>query len=234
MRRKNSIVLIFTGLFIIQTISCEKDEYSENQMSGLIYETVSDQEGNKYRTIQIGTQVWMAENLRTARFRDGSSIPVIQSGTMWESATKGAYCRYENNDTVAAAYGHLYNWYAVTDSRGLAPAGWHIPGEADWETLAGFLGGTGTAAMKLKEKGTRHWSSASPGATNESGFTALPGGARGEVGQYCFLGTAGFWWSSGFTNDRTADLRCVTNHSSRLFKYTYNKEYGFSVRCVKD
>lgn len=234
MNLKSSISLIFLVWTVFFTNSCEKEEQPDLQDTLKVYQTMTDQEGNIYKTIQIGTQVWMAENLRTARYRDGSMIPIIYNDLVWDNTTKGAYCQYENNDSIAAANGHLYNWYAVSDSRILAPPGWHIPTEAEWETLAGFLGGDLTAGGKLKERGVVHWNIPNTGATNQSGFCALPCGARGEVGQFCFLGTMGLWWSSDFNNSGTANLRGVSNNSAHLLKNSYSKEYGFSVRCVKD
>ncbi len=234
MKTNYLILLIFAGLFLFFTNSCEKEEHDDNQYMNLIYQNVSDLEGNKYKTIQIGAQVWMAENLRSTKYRDGTKIPAIGSGILWDSSTAGAYCNYDNDSRQVVTYGLLYNWYAVHDSRNLAPIGWHIPTEAEWEILTEFLGGESIASSRLKERGTVHWNIPNSGATNESGFTALPCGARGEVGQFCFLGTVGFWWSADFTSNRTAFLRGATNYSTNIFKYTYNKEYGFSVRCIKD
>jgi len=227
-------ILIFLLLTVYITGGCDNLELIVTPEPEKVYGTMTDQEGNVYKTIQIGNQVWMAENLRTTKYRNGSLIPNILDDITWDNTTKGAYCHYENNDSIADVYGHLYNWYAVTDSRGLAPSGWHIPTESEWEKLAVFLGGEQTAGNKLKEKGTVHWTFPNLDATNESGFIALPCGARGEVGQYCFLGTAGYWWSSDPTNNRTAFLHGMTNHSAQFLKYTYNKEYGFSIRCLKD
>lgn len=226
--------MIFLVWIVFFTSSCEREELYSVQNIDKVYQTVTDQEGNIYKTIKIGTQVWMAENLRTTRYRDGSLIPNIYDDIIWDNMTRGAYCHYENNDSLAAVYGHLYNWYAVTDGRGLAPPGWHIPTESEWETMAVFLGGDLIAGSKLKETGSVHWNVPNSGSTNQSGFNALPCGARGEVGQYCYLGTMGYWWSSDITSNSTAYLRGVTNNSSQFLKYTYNKEYGFTLRCVKD
>lgn len=234
MRIESTIFLGFLVWIVFFASSCEKEEVQEIQETLKVYQTMTDQDGNVYRTIQIGTQVWMAENLRTAKYRNGSSIPNIYNDLLWDNTTKGAFCHYENNDTIAAAYGHLYNWFAVTDSRGLAPQGWHIPTESEWDTLAKFMGGDLVAGGNLKERGIVHWNIPNTDATNKAGFNALPCGARGEVGQFCFLGTMGFWWSSDFNNSSAAFLRGVSNNTAQFLQYSYSKEYGFSVRCVKD
>jgi uncharacterized protein (TIGR02145 family) len=138
--------------------------------------TVTDIDGNIYHTVTIGTQVWMVENLKTTKYRNGDPIPNV-TGNAWAALTTGAYCWYNNDAaTYKATYGALYNWYAVADSRNIAPTGWHVPTDAEWTTLTTFLGGESVAGGKLKETGTNHWTSPNTGATNETGFTALPGG----------------------------------------------------------
>lgn len=234
MKRIYSIMLIFAGMFLFFTNSCEKQEVYEIPDVILTYQNISDQEGNVYKTIQIGTQVWMAENLRSTKYRDGTDIPFVDNDILWDNSIAGAYCNYENDDQLLNSYGRLYNWYAVQDRRGLAPTGWHIPTESEWETLANFLGGENITGSKIKEKGISHWNIPNSDASNESGFTALPCGARGEMGQYCFIGTIGYWWSADLTGNRTAYLRGATNNSTKIFRYAYNKKYGFSVRCIKD
>ena len=149
--------------------------------------TVTDIDGNTYQTVKIGDQWWMAENLKVTCYRNGDAIPNITDGTTWASLSTGAYCEYNNDINNVATYGRLYNWYAVTDSRNIAPAGWHVPSDAEWKQLEMYLGMSQSEADatgwrgtdeggKLKEVGTMHWNSPNTGATNESGFTALPGG----------------------------------------------------------
>jgi len=140
--------------------------------------TVTDIDGNCYRTVTIGTQVWMAENLKVTHDCNGEAIPNVTDGATWAGLTAGAYCEYNNDVNNVATYGRLNNWYAVADSRNISPAGWHVASDAEWQTLSIFLGGDAIAGGKMKETGTTHWYSPNTGATNESGFSALPGGYR--------------------------------------------------------
>ncbi len=148
----------------------------------LTYSTLLDIEGNEYKTIQIGNQTWMAENLRTTKYNDGSSIPVVNDNISWLNLTTAAYCWYDNDISRKDIYGALYNWHTVT-SGNLCPAGWHVPKNEEWTVLTAYLGGESVAGGKLKETGTAHWNPNSD-ATNESGFTALPGGMRGNGGAF--------------------------------------------------
>lgn len=129
-----------------------------------------------YKIVKIGNQVWMAENLNTSHYLNGDSIPQVQDKAEWVALTTGAWCYYQNDAENGKTYGKLYNWYAVNDPRGLAPEGWHIPTDAEWIALIDYLGGTNVAGGKMKQIGTVHWISPNLGATNESGFSALPGG----------------------------------------------------------
>jgi uncharacterized protein (TIGR02145 family) len=143
---------------------------------------VTDTDGNVYHTVIIGTQEWMVENLKTRRFNDGSAIPLVASSSAWPTLTTAGYCWY-NNDSAAnsATYGALYNWFAVNAGK-LAPTGWHVPSDSEWNVLITYLGGESVAGGRLKEAGTVHWNSPNAGATNEFGFTALPGGHRDLYG----------------------------------------------------
>ena len=139
--------------------------------------TVVDIDGNVYNTVTIGTQVWMVENLKTTKYRNGDAIPNVTGNASWVALSTGAYCWYNNDAaTYKATYGALYNWYAVGDSRNIAPSGWHVATDSEWTTLSTFLGGESIAGDKLKEIGTSHWLSPNTGATNSNGFTAFPGG----------------------------------------------------------
>jgi len=128
-------------------------------------DSVVDIDGNFYHAVAIGTQVWMAENLRTTKYRDGSPIPNVTDSSVWILTTEGAYCNYNNDTTHSNTYGRLYNWYAVIDTRNIAPEGWHVPTQDEWNTLVQFLGGGAVAGGKLKETGTAHWNSPNRGAT---------------------------------------------------------------------
>ncbi len=158
---------------------------------------VTDIDGNTYQTIKIGNQWWMAENLKVTHYRNGDAIPNVTDYTEWVYLTSGAYCAYDNDNSHVATYGRLYNWYAVSDSRNVAPSGWHVSTFEEWQTLEDYLGGSSVAGGKLKEAGTSHWASPNTGATNESGFSALPSGYRSHVyGHYSAMGFYCDFWTS--------------------------------------
>jgi uncharacterized protein (TIGR02145 family) len=197
---------------------------------GVTYGSLTDIDNNIYKTIVIGTQTWMAENLKTTRFNDGTNIPFITSGLAWADLSTAGYSWY-NNDSVV--YGALYNWHAAAISN-LCPAGWHVPGDADWTILTNYLGGESIAGEKLKESGTTHWLTTQSGATNEAGFTALPGGYRFAEGSYGNIRKYGFWWSSTESSSAAAYCIDISNAFSNTYMTTSVKNSGFSVRCVKD
>jgi uncharacterized protein (TIGR02145 family) len=203
--------------------------------SDLTYGSVTDIDHNSYKTIEIGTQTWMAENLKTSRYRDGSSITNVTYPTDWWDLTTQAYCCYRNEATYIKTYGELYNWYAVTDSRNIAPEGWHVPSDAEWTTLINFLGGESIAVGKMKETGPGHWTSPNAAATNSSGFTALPSGLRmsGDA-TFDFLGIHCYFWSSTEDAASTAWSRDLNYYSAMVLRTAADKRNGFSVRCVKD
>lgn len=202
--------------------------------------TVTDIDGNVYPTIQIGKQTWMTENLRTKRFRNGDQIPFITTfntgnGT-WRSLASAAYCFFSYNDVIITElYGNLYNWFAVNDSRNIAPSGWHVATNDEWQTLIKNLGGSGIAGGKLKESGSGHWLSPNTGASDSYGFKALPGGERQSFdGAMVSNSYSGWWWSS--TPDGTLKARAVSLHfdSNKVLNWQPEKVSGLSVRCVKD
>ncbi len=196
--------------------------------------TVTDIDGNVYNTVTIGTQVWMAENLKTTKYRDGTNIPNVTDNTAWGNLTTGAYCDYSNTPSNSATYGRLYNWYAATNVHNIAPTGWHVPTDAEWTTLTTFLGGESVAGGKLKEIGTTYWASPNTGATNETGFTALPGGYRDSSGTFYTIGSSGFWWSATESGATFAWYRNMFYNYSDVYRNYIYKELGFSVRCVRD
>ena len=199
------------------------------------HDVLTDIDGNEYQAVQIGEQLWMSENLKVTKYRDGTAIPTGLSNSEWENTTSGAYAVYDNNETHADTYGYLYNWYAVDDSRNIAPDGWHVPTDDEWTTLTDYLGGTSVAGGKMKETGTSHWNSPNTGATNESGFTAFPGGYRNDGdGNYGNIGSSGYFWSSSEIYSSLAWERLLNYNSSEVNRYYTNKEHGFSVRCVRD
>jgi uncharacterized protein (TIGR02145 family) len=203
--------------------------------SGLIYGTIRDIDGNIYKTITIGTQTWMAENLRTAHYRNGEPIPQVTGNEDWSLLSTGAYCNFGNteNDTLIATYGRLYNWYAVNDSRNIAPKGWHVPSYEEWMTLVGFLGSDATSGGKMKESGLIHWLDPNTGADNNSGFTSLPGSIRGPDVFYTLGETANYWSSNEYEDDFAFGC-CNLCYSTTAYCGYSNKYLGFSIRCVKD
>jgi uncharacterized protein (TIGR02145 family) len=197
--------------------------------------TMSDIDGNSYSTQQIGSQTWMAENLKTTKYRDGTNIPNVTDGDTWAALTSGAYCWYENDaSTYKETYGALYNYYAVVDSHNLCPTGWHVPTDGEWTTLTNYLGGETIAGGLLKEAGTTHWISPNTGANNGSGFTALPSGYF--YNQYGFgsIGSYAEWWTSTEFDANNAWARDMGYNNIRVNRYGDFKNGGFSVRCLKD
>jgi uncharacterized protein (TIGR02145 family) len=197
-------------------------------------EMAADIDGNVYHTVTIGTQVWMVENLKVTHYRSGEPIPAITDNAEWEGLTSGAYCNYNNDPGNFIVYGCLYNWFAVNDPGGLAPAGWHVPSDAEWVQLSTFLGGESTAGGKLKEAGLMHWLDPNSGATNETGFTGLPGGHREYGGNFDYIKLGGGWWCTTEDNPNDAFIRYLDSGNVDLWRYLEDKRYGRSVRCVKD
>lgn len=194
---------------------------------------------NTCSEIQIGTQKWMCKNLDVDHYRNGDSIPQVTDPNQWKYLTTGAWCYFNNDPVNGEIYGKMYNWYAVNDMRGLAPDGWHVPTDEDWTELENYLGGSSEAGGKLKSTGTKKggdglWRSPNTGATNESGFTALPGGWRDISGEFRYLGEYGMWWSSSVLDATMAWGRNTYFNSTYLNKYFYNKGDGCFVRCIKD
>ena len=195
---------------------------------------VADVDDNTYTTVTIGTQIWMAENLKTTKFNDGTDIPLVTDNTSWINLSTPAYCWFNNNQTsYKSTYGALYNWFTVNSGR-LCPAGWHVPTDTDWTMLSTFLGGENIAGGKLKETGTIHWKSPNAGATNESGFTGLPGGNRTANAIFYDVGNFGYWWSSTESDGISSLLRYLNYNYSTFNNVSYDKRSGFSVRCLKD
>jgi uncharacterized protein (TIGR02145 family) len=183
----------------------------------------------------------MKENLKVTHYNDGSEIPTGYSNSEWENLSTGAYAVYDNNTDNADIYGNLYNWYAVEDERGVCPEGWHVPTDGEYTELSDYLGGTSVAGGKLKEctegscPESEYWNSPNTGATNESGFTGLPGGYRyyGN-GDYGGMGYVGYFWSSTELNNSTAWNRILSYNTSEIYRNYNYKRSGFSVRCLRD
>ncbi|GET29349.1 fibrobacter succinogenes major paralogous domain-containing protein [Prolixibacter sp. SD074] len=203
-----------------------------------------DADGNVYSTVVIGDQKWFAENLKTTRYNDGTPIPNVLSDTDWASLTTGAYAWYENDEaTYKNAYGALYNWYAVNTGK-LCPTGWHVPTNAEWETLIDYAGGKIAAGGELKSTRTApdahpRWESPNIAANDEYGFSALPGGYRlyfvGTFdGTFFDVGNLGDWWSSTETDATYAWTRSMSYEFGSVARSPSNKKYGYSVRCLRD
>lgn len=197
--------------------------------------TVTDRDGNVYNIVTIGTQTWMKENLKTTKYRNGDPIPNITSNTDWITLPIGAYSNYNNDAKNSTIYGKLYNWYAVNDSRNIAPTGWHVPTDIDWTILTNYLGGESIAGGKLKESGTTHWKSPNTGATNEKSFTALPSGYRAyDNGAFYGIEYDCSWWSSMESSTKDAWDRYLNYNYGNLNRGSNDKNDGRSIRCVKD
>lgn len=198
--------------------------------------TVTDVDGNLYNTVTTVSQVWMVENLKTTKYNDGIPIPLLSDAGSWTAAKNvPAYCWY-NNDAASykATYGAIYNWYSVNTGK-LCPIGWHIPTDNEWTILTSYLGGENAAGTELKESGTTHWISQSPGATNSSGFTALPGGMRYSGGSFQYLGSFGNWWSATENMYATTEgIYRQLSYDSTVKTLRIDKRAGCSVRCLKD
>lgn len=183
--------------------------------------------------VTICGQVWANKNLGVSHYRNGDPIPKVTDPTAWAALTTGAYCYY-NNDSInyAATYGKLYNWYAVNDPRGLAPDGWHLPTNIEWFDLLNCLGDDSSAGGPLKETGIVHWNPPNGGATNSTGFTALPGGIRIN-GTFSSIGALGNWWTSTDLGG-TAMFITLNANNGGYYWDGYEFQYGLSVRCIKD
>ena len=195
-------------------------------------QSVTDIEGTVYNIVDIGGHTWMAENLKTATYNDGSPIEYVSDSAAWVNSTTGAYCWYNNDSaTYAETYGKLYNWFTANTGK-LCPIEWHVPDDDEWTTLINFLGGDSVAGGKLKETGTTHWSNPNTGATNETGFTALPGGSRYD--KFNDGGRYGWWWSTTVFAGTYAYTRDIGYAASSINRNAYLKKSGRSVRCVKN
>ena len=200
---------------------------------------MTDIDGNKYKVVKIGDQYWMKENLKVTHYRNGDVIPNISDSLQWSKLTMGAYCNYNNDPNNVDTYGRLYNWYAVNDNRNIAPEGWHVANDADLHFLINSLGGRSIAGNKMKTQGTTTkgnglWFGYNDYATNESGFSALPGGGRGHHSGFARLGKMGIFWSASEFERRFASSYVTLSADSSLIRDRLEKNFGCSVRCVKD
>jgi uncharacterized protein (TIGR02145 family) len=228
LKNKSILTCLFfvMGFVFILLDSCSKENST----------IITDNDGNVYHYVTIGTQVWTVENLKTKKFGNGELIGTTTPATLDisnEDSPKYQWA-FGGYDTSATKYGRLYTWYTVTDNRNICPAGWHVPSDAEWTTLTTYLGGESVAGGKLKETGITHWLTPNIGATNESGFLALPGGSRDYGGSFGNYRHAGTWWSSTSTSALDAFSRSMYHDETSTDRSANDKHFGFSVRCVKD
>jgi uncharacterized protein (TIGR02145 family) len=196
---------------------------------------VDSRDGQQYKTVKIGNQVWFAENLKATKFNDGTDIPLVKDSTTWAGLKTPGYCWYKNDEgSFKWVYGALYNWYSVNTGK-LCPIGWHVPLSDEWHTLETLLGGKDNNGGKLKETGTTHWVSPNAGATNEYGFTALPGGCRDGSGWFVNVGIISYWWIPMGANSISPAGHYEIHYSdSSIWGIIGYDNSGFSVRCLKD
>jgi len=224
--RIRNFSLLILGIALLLANSCKKSDESNNPV---------DRDGNVYSTVTIGTYVWMVENLKVTHYRNGDVIPLVTDATAWSGLTTGAYCDYDNSAGNSTIYGRLYNFYAIEDSRGLCPTGWHVAGVGEYGALVTTMGGELAAGGPLKEAGTAHWQSPNAGATDSYGFKLLPAGYRDDAGNYGGLGLYTDIWSS--TSSGGSDAWRFLAFYDQVFtdgNPNVPKQYGFSVRCIKD
>jgi uncharacterized protein (TIGR02145 family) len=247
MRKKINILInliLIIGTLLMFINCCEKDNNdsicSPCKTHAVFnpqktYRTIADIDGNVYKTIVIGTQTWMAENLRATHYRNGDLIPEVTDHEIWMKLNTGAFCNYNNinNIDTIVTFGRFYNWYAVADSRNIAPTGWHVPSDSEWTILIDYLGGDSVAGGKLKETGYTHWITPNVGASNSSGFTAIPGGGQLPNGSILILANGLYWSSSEYDDGNSFDREMIYLYSN-AYRMKYPKEYGLSIRCISD
>ncbi|MEI8086589.1 MAG: fibrobacter succinogenes major paralogous domain-containing protein [Paludibacter sp.] len=217
----------------------------------LSYDSITDIDGNKYHTITVGTQTWTVENLYVSKYRNGDVIPNETNNSNWKALTTGAQCTYNNNVewNSIKKFGRLYNFYAVSDARNIAPNGWHVATDAEWSTLINYLAnnlGISTSVAQAMAAKT-DWTESSITSTigcidftiyesvnNSSGLCALPAGIRGDYGEFNYVANYGGWWTSNQSDNENAWFRSLSYNGKNVGRNTYNKYYGLSVRCIKN
>ena len=227
MKKFNQILcILMVCIPVFFSSSCKKDDTAPL--------TIEDIDGNSYTLVNIGEQVWLLENLKTNRYRNGDKIPFIQEGdATWTFIPAGAMGNYENSNTLREIYGSLYNWYAIADGRGICPTGYHVASDADWLELTDFLGGASVAGAKLKESGTTHWKAPNI-ASNESHFTALPAGFRPTAPFSQDTTVVAWFWSTNSISGSTANSHRMLFNEEDVKQFEIDKNYGFPCRCLMD
>jgi len=247
MKKKIININVYLILVILSTYisSCRKENVNELNMQqfnkALNYGEVFDIDSNKYATIKIGQQTWMAENLRTSRYANGDTIQNCTEALEWINLTSGSWAHFNNNSSFNLLHGKLYNWYAVNDQRNICPTGWHVPSDEEWSLLLNFLGGSNSAGHKLKSRLNGAWATEYQGQTgvghdpsNESGFSAIASGSRGTNGQFILMTYRGSFWSTMEYNTTEAFYREIFWNGDGIGRYNDKKTDGYSCRCIKD
>ncbi len=239
--------MILLACFIILP-GCEREgDENGNDQPKLETGAVMDVEENVYATVRIGDQWWMAENLRVTVYSDGTGIPNLQDDMDWLMADGSAWVYYDNNENIGKEFGALYNWFTVVDEKGLCPDGWEVPSDEDWKDLEKYLGMSGETVLldglrgtdeggMLKDTGIQLWNNPNSGATNETGFTALPAGTRQvePIVFFEFLRDDTYYWTVTQSDENKAWTRGLTFKTAGIFRYSADKRIGFSVRCLKE
>ncbi|MCF8308192.1 MAG: T9SS type A sorting domain-containing protein [Bacteroidales bacterium] len=219
---------------------------TESQTQDFHFIECMDYDDNSYPVVTIGEQIWMAKNLQTSHYMDGTEIPLVETNDAWDNLgyEQRAWCYYDNSDANGATYGVLYTWAAASDNtssksshsdvQGACPGGWHLPSDAEWTELVDFLDGEDEAGGDLKETGTEHWYSLNEGATNSSGFTALPGGHRKSYGEFWTINSQVNYWTSTENTGNHSWMRSLDAYGTQVSRMADEKDHGFYVRCVKD
>lgn len=242
---RSNLAFLFLIISLFSINSCKKDD------SSLPDNIIKDIDGNIYHTVTIGTQTWMVENLKTTKYNDGSHIPNVTDANEWETLATDAYSWYDNETKNKTLYGALYNWYAISTGK-LCPKGWHVPSNEEYEALENYLLVNGynyngetienEYALALTSDTGWEWCSLPgsvgntdyPDKRNATGFAALPGGWRSYSGSFFEIGEGAFWWTSSENDSNSAWYRSIYYTHYFLYKHTYTKTCGFSVRCIKD
>ena len=238
------ILLGFIAIGLLTFVGCEQEDIdtetdTASTSSSIEYgEGATDIDGNTYKSVIIGEQEWMAENLRTAKYNDGTSIPNVTNDTVWTFDTTAAWCIYDNDSQYDSIHGKLYNWYAVETGK-LCPTGWHVPTDAEWTVLKDYLTADGHIGSEGKAlKATSGWGDGYEGVsgigTDDYGWKGLPGGGRDSNGDFYSIGGLGGWWSSSQRLTNSAWLRGLGYGDGIVARDSANKGDGFSVRCLRD
>jgi len=232
-KRKSYLIfpLLIMGCFLIFSYSCKKSD-SNSDTGPIVGQTVTDIDGNVYPVVTIGTQTWMAANLKTTKYRNGTPIPLVSDSLQWTTLSTPGYCNVKNSDANTAAFGRFYNWYAVNSSNNIAPVGWHVPADTEWTILSTYLG-SGPGG-KLKATGLTYWSSPNSGATNSTGFNGYGAGDRSKNAAFNYFGTYGCFWCITAVDSTNAWEHVLSTNSTNLIKMSITKGLGINVRCIKD